>query len=128
MKPLNFLPLFVLYFIMLIAFGALCSFEDLLNGEFAVLIFISLVAIIASMILAFLTIKIRTSETQNNKRKFNLFFIFYSLFFLTTNVFMVLNDSTRLTFARVLISFGLTFLMGFLGAKVSILSMSKKTA
>lgn len=125
MKPMNFLSSFAIYFFILLAFGAVVNIENLVNGEFGASIFIALIAFFAALIMAFLTIKIRTSEKHNLKRTFNLFFTLYSLLILATSIFSFLSEDTQLTLSKSLLTFGLILLVGFLGAKLSVWSMSK---
>ena len=125
MKPLNFASLFALFFVLLILFGAVANIENLVEGEFDVSILIGLIAIFVALILAFLTLKVRASEKHNLKRTFNLFFTLYSLLFLTTSLFSFLSEDTQLTLIKSIITLGLTLLLGFLGAKLSLWGISK---
>ncbi len=128
MKPLNFTSLFALYFIMLIAFGVVTNIEDLLIAEFAGSILMSLISVVAAVILAFLTLKMRASESHNIKRMFNLSLIFYSFVMLIMFTFIFLANTAQLTLTKVFIALGLTLLNGLLGAKLHVFSISKTTA
>jgi hypothetical protein len=126
MKPLNFLSLFALYFVMLILLGIVFSLID--NGKLSAIIYIGLVGIFAALILAALTIKIRAIDPQNVSKLFKLNFIFWFCFFLAQMVLNKLSEISELTYFKIVLLIGISVLGAFFCAKVAVMSLSKKLA
>lgn len=124
MKPLNFLSLFSGFFVILMLSGIVSSLINV--GNIPAIPYIGLVALVASLIMAAYTIRIRATDAQNVNKLFKLNFILWFCFLLAQMVLTRLNAESELTFLKVLLLLGICVLGALFYAKIVRMSLQKK--
>lgn len=98
------------------------SMFSLLDGTYSKIIFVVPVAIVAGFIMATLIIRIRTTDPENISKLFKLYFMLCFCSTITIFITGTISDSSSLTTSKAVLFLGLSFLLGFLLAKVSLSS------